>query len=394
MRARDTDSPAVAARLDRSGRSLRRRPSRLPDARDGRHRAGPRDSCRARRTVARAHPALVRRPRRSPSRTPRPALPRRSRSPCGSRTCAIGCSRRSASFATRRPARASGDSRDLGSPAAALRILLAEDNVDQPEVSRSVCSSARLPRRHRRRRTRGARAARACPLRRRPHGRPDAGDGRPRGEPRHLRALARRRAPAHHRDDGRGDAGGPRQVPGGGHGRLHRQAGDAGRSSPRRSRSAGPWRAPPHPTAAAPRRRSKNAEPRPPSPSIRDVLDQLREDLGGSAALREVIETFLDQTPSVLTSLRDAATRADADGIRQAAHMIKGTSAMLGARELSEQCRRDRARRSSGAHPGCGDARDRGGGIVPGGRSHSARGERTASNVEKRRRSATALAGA
>src|SRR5262249_24775279 len=31
----------------------------------------------------------------------------------------------------------------------------------------------------------------------------------------------------------------------------------------------------------------------------RDVLDQLREDLGGTAALREVIRSFLDQTPSV-----------------------------------------------------------------------------------------------
>jgi signal transduction histidine kinase/CheY-like chemotaxis protein len=67
------------------------------------------------------------------------------------------------------------------------------------------------------------------------------------------------------------------------------------------------------------------------------VLDQLREDLGGAAALREVIETFLVRMPSTLTSLRDAAARADADGLRQAAHVIKGTSAMLGARELSEQ---------------------------------------------------------
>ena len=67
------------------------------------------------------------------------------------------------------------------------------------------------------------------------------------------------------------------------------------------------------------------------------VLDQLREDLGGAPALREVIETFLGRMPSTLTALRDAAARADADGLRQAAHMIKGTSAMLGARELSEQ---------------------------------------------------------
>ena len=70
----------------------------------------------------------------------------------------------------------------------------------------------------------------------------------------------------------------------------------------------------------------------------RDVLDQLREDLGGTAALRQVIRSFLDQTPSVLSALRDAAARADVPSIRRAAHMIKGTSSILGARELSEQC--------------------------------------------------------
>jgi len=70
----------------------------------------------------------------------------------------------------------------------------------------------------------------------------------------------------------------------------------------------------------------------------RDVLDQLREDLGGTAALREVIRSFLDQTPSVLSALGDAAARADVPSIRRAAHMIKGTSSILGARELSEQC--------------------------------------------------------
>ena len=70
----------------------------------------------------------------------------------------------------------------------------------------------------------------------------------------------------------------------------------------------------------------------------RNVLDQLREDLGGAAALREVIRSFLDQTPSVLSALRDAAARADVSSIRRTAHMIKGTSSTLGARELSEQC--------------------------------------------------------
>jgi CheY-like chemotaxis protein/HPt (histidine-containing phosphotransfer) domain-containing protein len=70
----------------------------------------------------------------------------------------------------------------------------------------------------------------------------------------------------------------------------------------------------------------------------RDVLDQLRQDLGGTAALREVIRSFLEQTPSVISALRDAAARADVPSIRRSAHMIKGTSSILGARELSEQC--------------------------------------------------------
>jgi CheY-like chemotaxis protein/HPt (histidine-containing phosphotransfer) domain-containing protein len=70
----------------------------------------------------------------------------------------------------------------------------------------------------------------------------------------------------------------------------------------------------------------------------RDVLDQLREDLGGTAALRDVIRSFLDQTPSVLSALRDAAARADVPSIRRAAHKIKGTSSLLGACELSQQC--------------------------------------------------------
>ena len=70
----------------------------------------------------------------------------------------------------------------------------------------------------------------------------------------------------------------------------------------------------------------------------RAVLDQLREDLGGMVALRDVITTFLDQTPTLLSTLREAAERADVPAIRRAAHRIKGTSSILGARELSDQC--------------------------------------------------------
>jgi signal transduction histidine kinase/DNA-binding response OmpR family regulator/HPt (histidine-containing phosphotransfer) domain-containing protein len=70
----------------------------------------------------------------------------------------------------------------------------------------------------------------------------------------------------------------------------------------------------------------------------RRVLDQLREDLGGSAPVGEVIATFLEKTPAILAELRDAAARSDAERIRQAAHTIKGTSATLGARWLADRC--------------------------------------------------------
>jgi signal transduction histidine kinase/CheY-like chemotaxis protein/HPt (histidine-containing phosphotransfer) domain-containing protein len=70
----------------------------------------------------------------------------------------------------------------------------------------------------------------------------------------------------------------------------------------------------------------------------RRVLEQLREDLGGNPPLRDIIVSFLETTPEALVTLRDAAARADVDAIRRTAHMLKGTSAMLGARPLAEQC--------------------------------------------------------
>jgi HPt (histidine-containing phosphotransfer) domain-containing protein len=70
----------------------------------------------------------------------------------------------------------------------------------------------------------------------------------------------------------------------------------------------------------------------------RAVLKQLREDLGGAGAVHDVIATFLENTPAVLAALHEAAARTNADGIRRAAHKIKGTSAMLGAVRLSQLC--------------------------------------------------------
>jgi signal transduction histidine kinase/DNA-binding response OmpR family regulator/HPt (histidine-containing phosphotransfer) domain-containing protein len=70
----------------------------------------------------------------------------------------------------------------------------------------------------------------------------------------------------------------------------------------------------------------------------RGVLEQLREDIGGGEGLRDVILTFLAQTPSTLATLREEAGRGDAAGMGRAAHMLKGTSATLGALALADHC--------------------------------------------------------
>jgi signal transduction histidine kinase/DNA-binding response OmpR family regulator len=70
----------------------------------------------------------------------------------------------------------------------------------------------------------------------------------------------------------------------------------------------------------------------------RGVLQQLAQDLGGAEALRDVINTFLSGTPGVLTTLRDAAALGDATALQRAAHILKTSSAMLGALDLSRRC--------------------------------------------------------
>ncbi|HJU87202.1 MAG TPA: response regulator [Gemmatimonadota bacterium] len=77
-----------------------------------------------------------------------------------------------------------------------------------------------------------------------------------------------------------------------------------------------------------------------------EVLAKLREDLGGEAPVEQVVGLFLEKMPAILAELRDAVTRGDLEGVRRSAHTIKGTSATLGARDLSEKCGRleERAR--------------------------------------------------
>ena len=70
----------------------------------------------------------------------------------------------------------------------------------------------------------------------------------------------------------------------------------------------------------------------------RSVLHELREQLGDAESVHKVVTTFLHSTPGLLAALREAAGKGDATEVRRAAHALKSSSAMLGARALSRAC--------------------------------------------------------
>jgi len=68
------------------------------------------------------------------------------------------------------------------------------------------------------------------------------------------------------------------------------------------------------------------------------VLDELRSILGGE--VDRLIEVFLDDTPTIIAALETAAAGPDMDGLRNAAHTLKSSSANLGAMSLSNAAKR------------------------------------------------------
>ncbi|MCD9007719.1 response regulator [Luteimonas sp. XNQY3] len=77
-----------------------------------------------------------------------------------------------------------------------------------------------------------------------------------------------------------------------------------------------------------------------PWPSVIDheVLDDLRTVLGDE--VDRLIDVFLDDTPRLLSALENAVDGPDYDGLRDAAHSLKSSSANLGAMSLSAAARR------------------------------------------------------
>ena len=70
------------------------------------------------------------------------------------------------------------------------------------------------------------------------------------------------------------------------------------------------------------------------------ALDTLLELTGGDTAfLAEMIDTFLEDTPTIIAEMRSAAASGDPASLRRAAHTLKSNSRTFGAHRLGELCR-------------------------------------------------------
>jgi len=68
----------------------------------------------------------------------------------------------------------------------------------------------------------------------------------------------------------------------------------------------------------------------------------------------EIIDLFLQQTPDLLQSLKEAFGEKDLESVGTTAHMLKGSCANLGAEQLAEWCSELEAMASQGTLPSAG----------------------------------------
>jgi histidine phosphotransfer protein HptB len=67
-------------------------------------------------------------------------------------------------------------------------------------------------------------------------------------------------------------------------------------------------------------------------------MADLAENLGD--ALTEVIESYLENTPILLSEIREAHAAGDHEALGRAAHSLKSSSAIFGAEKMVELCRK------------------------------------------------------
>ena len=80
-----------------------------------------------------------------------------------------------------------------------------------------------------------------------------------------------------------------------------------------------------------------------------EALDDLLEAVGGDQAfLAELIDTYLEDSPNLLSTIQSSLTLGEVDELRRAAHSLKSNSANFGAQKLAYLCKEleESARRS------------------------------------------------
>lgn len=68
------------------------------------------------------------------------------------------------------------------------------------------------------------------------------------------------------------------------------------------------------------------------------VFADLADAMGADFAA-ELVQTFLDDAPNMITDLKEAFSTQDADAYRRAAHSIKSNAQVFGANALADQAR-------------------------------------------------------
>lgn len=68
-----------------------------------------------------------------------------------------------------------------------------------------------------------------------------------------------------------------------------------------------------------------------------EAFAQLRK-LGGQAYLEKIVRIFLEHTPQGMSAVHAGQSANDLEAIRQAAHSLKSSAGVLGARRLRELC--------------------------------------------------------
>jgi HPt (histidine-containing phosphotransfer) domain-containing protein len=83
-----------------------------------------------------------------------------------------------------------------------------------------------------------------------------------------------------------------------------------------------------------------------------EALTRLRKVVGEDpAAFALVVESFLDDTPHLVATIRDAVTSEQAEEAHRAAHTLKSLAATFGAMDLASLCREVEQSAASGAVP-------------------------------------------